>query len=72
MDKVDRDSSSSSGVTFEKCNIWHLLFADGLALLSLNKSDLHFALDRFSDACLDVGMKISTAKMKISTAKTEK
>ena len=40
MDKIDKDSASSSGVTFEECNVQHLLFADDLALLNLNKSDL--------------------------------
>ena len=62
MDKIYKDSSSSSGVTFGECNVRRLLFADDLALLSPNKSDLQYALDKFSDACLDVGMKISTAK----------
>ena len=45
--------------------IWRLLFADDLALLTSNKSDLQYALDRFSNACLDVGMKIGTAKTEI-------
>ena len=53
MDKIDKDSSSSSGVTFGECNVWRLLFADDLALLRSNKSDLQYALDRFSDECLD-------------------
>ena len=65
MDNIDRDSFSSSDVTFGKCNVRRLLFADDLALLSSNKSDLQYALNRFSDACLDVGMKITTAKTKI-------
>ena len=65
MDRIDKDSSSSSGVTFGKCNVRRLLFADDLALLSSNKSDLQCALDRFFDACLDAGMKISTAKTEI-------
>ena len=60
MDKIDRDSSSNSGVTYGECNVWRLLFADDLALMSSNKSDL--ALHRFSDLCLDAGMKISLAK----------
>ena len=55
MDKIDRDGSPNSGVTFGECNVRRLLFADEFALLSLNKSDLQYALDRFSDACLDVG-----------------
>ena len=65
MDKIDKDSSFSSGVTFGECNVWQLLFADDLALLSLNKHDLQYSLDQFSDACLDAGMKISTAKTEI-------
>ena len=65
MDKIDRDSSFSSGVTFEECNVQCLLFADDLALLSLNKSDLQYALDWFSDACLDAEIKISAAKTEI-------
>ena len=40
MDKIDRDGSSSSGVRFGECNVRRLLFADDLALLSLNKIDL--------------------------------
>ena len=62
---MNRDSSSSSGVAFGKCNVWHLVFADDLALLSSNKSDLQYALDRSSDAYLDAGMKISTTKTEI-------
>ena len=40
MDKIDRDSSSSSGFTFGECNVLRLVFADDLALLSSNESDL--------------------------------
>ena len=65
MDKIDKYTSSSSCVTFGECNVRCLLFADDLALLSSNKSDLQHALDRFSDACLDAGMKISTVKTEI-------
>ena len=65
MDHINKDSSSNSGVTFGECNVQCLLFADDLALLSSNKSDLQYALDQFSDACLDAGMKISTAKTEI-------
>ena len=59
MDKIDRNSSSSSGVTFVMCNVWSLLFVNDLALLSSNKSDLQYALDRFPDACLDATSKSS-------------
>ena len=65
MDKIDSDSSSNSGVTFGKCNVRSLLFADDVALLSSNKSDLQYALDRFYDACLNAGMKISRPTNKI-------
>ena len=65
MDKIEKDNSSNSGVTFGECNIRRLLFADSLALLSSNKSDLQYQLDRFSDACLDAEIKITTAKTEI-------
>ena len=65
MDKIDEDSASSSVVTFGECNVWHLLFADDLALLSSNKSDLQYVLDRFSDVCLNAEIKISMAKTEI-------
>ena len=65
MDKIDRDSSSSSGVTLGEFNVRRLLLADDLAFLSLNKSDPQYALDCFSDACLDVGVKFSTTETQI-------
>ena len=65
MGKIDKYSFSSSGVTFGECDVRRLLFADDLELLSLNKSDLQYALDRFFDACVDAGMKISTAESEI-------
>ena len=40
MDKIDRGSSSSNGITFGEYNVRRLLFANDLALLSSNKSDL--------------------------------
>ena len=65
MDKIDKDNSSSSGVTFVECYVRSLLLADDLGLLNSNNSDLQCALNRFSDARLDAGMKISMAKTKI-------
>ena len=65
IDKIDKDTSSSIGVTFEEVNVRRLLFADGLALLSSNKSYPQYVLDWFSDAFLDAGMKISTDKTEI-------
>ena len=46
------------------CKISRLLFANDLALLSSTKSGVQRALNSFADAC-------NTARMKISTAKTE-
>ena len=48
-----------------QCNVRRLLFADDLALLSSNKNNLLYALDQFSDACLDAEVKITTAKTEI-------
>ena len=55
MNKIDKDSYHSSGVTFGECSVWCLLFAGDLALLSSNISDLQYALDQFSHACLNAG-----------------
>ena len=65
MEKIVRDYFPSSGVAFEECNIWRLLLANDLALLSSNKSDLYYALNQFFDVSLNAGMKISTAKTEI-------
>ena len=62
MNRIDRDDFSSNGITFGECNVWCLLFADDLALLSSSKSDLQYVQ---SEACLDPGMKISTAKTEV-------
>ena len=64
MDRIDKNSSGR-GVTIGDCSVRRLLFADDLALLSSSRSDLQEALDRFSDACSDAGMKISTVKTEI-------
>ena len=40
MDKIGTDTASRSGVTFGECNVQRLLFADDLALLRSNKSDV--------------------------------
>ena len=71
MDKIDKDSSCISGITFGKCNIWHLLFADDLALLSLNKSDLqNLSASENRSSAYTIGF-LMHAWMKISMAKTE-
>ena len=56
---MDKDSSSSRGITFREFNVWQLLFANDLGLLSSDETDLQHALDWFSDACLDAEMKIN-------------
>ena len=61
-----QDSSSTTGVTFGECNVWCLLFADDLTLLSSKRSDLQYAFDWFSNTCLDAGMKISMIKTEIT------
>ena len=66
MDKIDRDNSLSCDVTFIECNVRCLLFVDDLALLNLNKSHLQYALDQYSDECLDAGIKINTVKTEIT------
>ena len=65
MEKIDRDSFCSSGITFGECNVRRLLYAYDLALLNSNKSDLQYALDQFSHTFLDAIMKISTTKTEI-------
>ena len=65
MNKINKDSSSCSCDTFGVCNVRGLLFSNSIALLSSNKGNFQYALDRFSDACLDAGMKITTAKTDI-------
>ena len=65
MDEIHRDISSSSGVTFGECNVRRLLFADDIALLTSNKSNLQYAPDRLPDACLNAGMKTNMAVTEI-------
>ena len=47
MNKIDRDSFSNSGVIFGECNVQCLLFADDLALLSSNETDLYYSLNQY-------------------------
>ena len=66
MDKTDRDSFFSTGITFGECIIRCLIFTDDLALLSSNENDLQYAFYSLSEVCLNAGMKISTAKTEIT------
>ena len=70
MDRIDKESFSNNSITFGECNFWRLLFSNVLALLKSNKSNLQHALDRFSDACLNAGIKIITAKAEIMCLST--
>ena len=65
VDKINRDSASSNGIAFGECNVQCLLVADDLALLTLIESDCQYALDLFSNACLDSGIKIGMARTEI-------
>ena len=62
MDRVIKNSESNGGLKIGECTVRRLLFADDLVLLDSTQSGLQQALDRFSDACSEAGMKISTAK----------
>ena len=67
MDKTDRDSFFSTGITFRECTVRCLIFTDDLALLSSNENDLQYAFYSLSGVCLNAGMKISTAKTEITS-----
>jgi len=60
MNWTNSHSRVDKSVTVGSCKI--SLFADDLVLLASSESDLQHALDRFSAACDQVGMKISTKK----------
>ena len=64
MNWIDKCRQADECASIENCKISPLLFGDDLVLLSSSKSGLQRALNSFADAC-------NTAKMKISTAKTE-
>ena len=64
MNWIDKCSEAHECATIGIYKISCLLFADDLVLLSSTESGLQRALNSFADAC-------DTAKMKISTAKTE-
>ena len=61
---IDKCSQADECASTGNCKISRLLFADDLVLFSSTESGLQRALISFADAC-------NTAKMKISTAKTE-
>ena len=64
MNWIDKCSQADERATIGNCKISRLLFADDLVLLFSTESGLQRALNSFADAC-------NTARMKISTAKTE-
>ena len=70
MDRIVKNSESCDEVKIGDCTIQRLLFADDLVLLDSTQNGLQQALDRFSDACLVIVMKISSTKtetMRLST-----
>ena len=64
MNWIDKCSQADECATIGNCKISRLLFADDLVLLSSTESGLQRGLNSFADAC-------NTARIKISTAKTE-
>jgi len=58
-------SRVDEGVTFGCCRVSSLLFADDLVLLASSARGLQHALYRFSVACDQSGMKISTEKTEV-------
>ena len=62
MDRIIKNSDSCGGIKIGDCTVQRLLFAGDLVLLGSAQNGLQQALDRFSDACSVVGMKISTTK----------
>ena len=64
MNWIDKCSQADECATIGNRKISYLLFTDDLVLLSSSESGLQRALNSFADAC-------NTARMKVSTAKTE-
>ena len=65
MNWIDKHSHVNEGVMIGSCKVSRMLFADDLVLLASSECDLQRALNVFSDACDDAGMKISTAKTEV-------
>ena len=62
MNWIDECSQADECATIGNCKISRLLFADDLVLLSSTESGLQRALNSFTDARNNAGMKISAAK----------
>ena len=59
---MSKSGPACGGVEIGECTVQRLLFADDLVLLDSSQNSLQQALDRFSDACVVAGMKISATK----------
>jgi len=62
MNWIDSNSRVDEGVIVGSCKIHYLLFADDLVLHASSEQGLLHTLHRFSAACDQAGMKISTKK----------
>ena len=57
---IDSHSRDDEGVTAGSCRINRVVFADDLVLLAYSEKGLHHAVDRFSAACDQAGIKVNT------------
>ena len=65
MDRIVKKTESCGRIKIGDCTLQRLLFADDLVLLDSTQNGLQQALERFSDACPEAGMKISITKTEI-------
>jgi len=65
MDWIHSHSRVDDGITVGSARITWLLFADDLVLLVASEQGLQHGLDRFSTACNQTGMQISTKKTEV-------
>jgi len=67
LNELDRQlqTSQQRGVTVGNCKINRLLIAEDLVLLAFSDQGLQHALGRFTAACGQTGMKISTKKTEV-------
>jgi len=66
MHWIDSHSRVDEGVTVGSCRINRLLFAEDLVLLASSQQGLQHEPNRFSAACDQAKVKISTKKTEVS------